>query len=110
MRAAIRAGKLDQVALLDDAAIAAGLAGLEGWELVEDADGRRAMAREWQLTDFAAALGFVVRVGALAQRADHHPDVLLHGWNRVRLTLSTHAQGGLTQADLDLAARLDGLS
>lgn len=96
------------MALLDDGAIERGLAGLDGWERSDDA-GRPAMVREWKLADFAAALAFVVRVGELAERADHHPDILLHGWNRVRLTLSTHSQGGLTQADLDLAARIDGL-
>jgi 4a-hydroxytetrahydrobiopterin dehydratase len=63
--------------------------------------------REWTLADFAAALRFVARVGALAEAANHHPDILVHGWNRVRLTLSTHSEGGITQADLDLARRID---
>ena len=49
--------------------------------------------REWKLDDFAAALAFVNRVGALAEAANHHPDILLHGWNRVRLELSTHSPG-----------------
>jgi 4a-hydroxytetrahydrobiopterin dehydratase len=69
-----------------------------------------AIVREWRLADFAAALAFVNRVGELAQDANHHPDILLHGWNRVRLELSTHSQGGLTEADFALAARLDGLA
>lgn len=68
------------------------------------------IAREWTFADFAAALAFAVRVGEAAERANHHPDILLHGWNRVRLTLSTHSQGGLTQADFDLAQTIDGFA
>ena len=45
----------------------------------------------------------------MAEDANHHPDILLHGWNQVRLTLSTHSQGGIAQADLDLARGIDGL-
>lgn len=69
-----------------------------------------AISREWELKDFAAALSFVDRVGDAAERANHHPDILLHGWNKVRLTLSTHSDGGLTQADFDLARRIDQLA
>ena len=67
----------------------------------------QAIVREWRLADFAAAIGFVERVAELAEAADHHPDILVHGWNKVRLTLSTHSEGGITAADLDLAARID---
>ena len=42
-----------------------------------------------------------------AEEANHHPDILVHGWNKVRLILSTHSVGGLTQSDLDMARRLD---
>jgi len=69
-----------------------------------------AIVRELSFADFAAAMVFVNRVAELAQAADHHPDILLHGWNKVRLTLSTHSQGGITAADFDLAARIDGLA
>jgi 4a-hydroxytetrahydrobiopterin dehydratase len=68
------------------------------------------IARELQLADFAAAIAFVERVAAVAEAANHHPDILVHGWNKVRLELSTHSEGGLTQADFDLAARIDQLA
>ncbi len=68
-----------------------------------------AIVREWTFPDFAAALAFVDAVGAAAERANHHPDILLHGWNKVALTLSTHSEGGLTQADFDLAHQIDAL-
>jgi 4a-hydroxytetrahydrobiopterin dehydratase len=68
-----------------------------------------AIVREWELADFAAAIAFVNRVAEVAEQADHHPDIHLHGWNKVRLELSTHSEGGVTQADLDMAARIDAL-
>jgi 4a-hydroxytetrahydrobiopterin dehydratase len=70
----------------------------------------RTIVREWTFADFAAAIEFVNRVAALAEAADHHPDILVHGWNKVRLELSTHSQGGLTEADFELAARIDLLA
>jgi 4a-hydroxytetrahydrobiopterin dehydratase len=70
----------------------------------------QAIHREWKLADFAAAIAFVNRVAELAERADHHPDILVHGWNRVRLELSTHSAGGLTAADFALAERIDALA
>ena len=69
----------------------------------------KALVREWTLPDFAAALAFVNRVGALAEAQGHHPDILLHGYNKVRLTLSTHSAGALTEADERLAAAIDEL-
>ncbi|HEY5045481.1 MAG TPA: 4a-hydroxytetrahydrobiopterin dehydratase [Solirubrobacteraceae bacterium] len=70
----------------------------------------RAIVREWALADFAAAIAFVNRVAAVAEAANHHPDILVHGWNKVRLELSTHSEGGLTEADFELAARIDLLA
>ncbi len=91
------------MALLAENEIAQRLAG-SGWTREGSA-----IVREWTLADFAAALAFVNRVAALAEAANHHPDILLHGWNRVRLELSTHSQGGLTEADFALAREIDGL-
>ena len=67
------------------------------------------IVREWEFSDFAAALAFVNRVGEVAEEANHHPDILLHGWNKVRLSLTNHSAGGLTEADFKLAERIDGL-
>ena len=69
-----------------------------------------AIEREWKFDDFAAAKGFVDRVAAAAEEANHHPDILLNSWNQVRLTLSTHSEGGLTAADFEMAGRLDPLA
>jgi 4a-hydroxytetrahydrobiopterin dehydratase len=58
--------------------------------------------------DFAGALDFVNRVGALAELAGHHPDFEIK-WNTVTLRLSTHSAGGITDADLQLARQIDAL-
>ena len=68
------------------------------------------LVRDYELEDFKAAIAFVNRVADAAEEANHHPDILIHGWNKVRLTLSTHSADGLTQSDLDLARGIDGLS
>jgi 4a-hydroxytetrahydrobiopterin dehydratase len=68
------------------------------------------IVRELSFPDFAAAIVFVDRVAELAEAANHHPDILVHGWNKVRLTLSTHSQGGLTAADFDLAGEIDRIA
>lgn len=96
------------MAPLSDAEIDRRLVSLPDWERGEGEPA--AISREWKLSDFAEALAFVNRVAEVAEDADHHPDILLHSWNRVRLTLSTHSQGGLTDADFALAARIDGLA
>jgi 4a-hydroxytetrahydrobiopterin dehydratase len=71
--------------------------------------GENSIVRELKFADFAAAIAFVNRVAELAEAANHHPDILVHGWNKVRLTLSTHSQGGLTDSDFALASQIDGL-
>jgi 4a-hydroxytetrahydrobiopterin dehydratase len=67
------------------------------------------IVRDWQLEDFAEAMAFTNRVAEAAEEANHHPDILVHGWNKVRLALTNHSAGGLTEADFDMAARIDGL-
>jgi 4a-hydroxytetrahydrobiopterin dehydratase len=89
--------------LLGDEEITASLTGTE-WGREE-----ATIVRDRKLTDFAAAIAWVNGVAELAEAANHHPDILVHGWNRVRLTLSTHSAGGLTAADIELARAIDGL-
>ena len=65
--------------------------------------------RDYEFKDFAEAIAFVNRVAEAAEEANHHPDILVHGWNNVRLTLTTHSAGKLTDNDRAMAARIDGL-
>ena len=68
-----------------------------------------AIIRDLKFDDFAAAMAYVNRVADLAEEANHHPDILVHSWNKVRLTLTTHDQGGLTDNDFQMARRIDEL-
>ena len=68
-----------------------------------------ALVRDWKFKDFAEAMAFVNRVADAAEEANHHPDILVHGWNKVRLVLTNHSAGGLTAADFEMAERIDAL-
>jgi len=68
-----------------------------------------ALVRDDKFKDFAEAMAFVNRVADLAEEVNHHPDILVHGWNQVRLTLTTHSAGGLTDNDHEMARRIDAL-
>ncbi len=67
------------------------------------------IVREWRFEDFAEAIEFVNRVAEAAEEANHHPDILVHGWNKVKLSLINHSAGGLTDTDFRMAARFDEL-
>jgi 4a-hydroxytetrahydrobiopterin dehydratase len=67
------------------------------------------IVREWKFKDFGEAMSFVNRVAEAADEANHHPDILLHGWNKVRLSLTNHSAGGLTAADFEMAGKFDAV-
>jgi 4a-hydroxytetrahydrobiopterin dehydratase len=91
------------VELLSDEEITAALAGLPEWTRAGDS-----IVRKVELKDFQAAMLFTGAVAYMAEKANHHPDILIQ-WNKVTLTLSTHSAGGLTAADMALAGHLDAL-
>jgi 4a-hydroxytetrahydrobiopterin dehydratase len=66
------------------------------------------LEKEFTFKDFKQALAFTNRVGTLAERQGHHPDVLL-AWGRVKITIWTHSVGGLTENDFVLAAKIEAL-
>jgi 4a-hydroxytetrahydrobiopterin dehydratase len=67
------------------------------------------LVRDYEFKDFVGAMAFVNRVADVAEEVNHHPDILVHGWNKVRLTLTTHSEGKLTDNDRAMAQRIDGL-
>ena len=81
------------------------LAEVPGWEAVRE----HHLSRETRFPDFAAALAFVNKVGALAEEQGHHPDIYL-AWGKVRIDIWTHKIDGLTESDFILAAKIDALS
>jgi 4a-hydroxytetrahydrobiopterin dehydratase len=68
------------------------------------------IVRDLQCESFARAMSLVNAIAEAAEAANHHPDILIHGWNKVRLTLTNHSAGGLTEADFQLAGAIDGLA
>jgi 4a-hydroxytetrahydrobiopterin dehydratase len=92
------------MALLSAEDLQARLADAPAWRREDNA-----IVRDFNLATFEDAIEFVDRVAAVAEVKNHHPDILVHGWNKVRLTLSTHSEGGLTDADFELAALIDRL-
>jgi 4a-hydroxytetrahydrobiopterin dehydratase len=89
--------------LLPDDEVADALAGLPGWTAAGGA-----IACEYRFRGFPDAVAFVVRLSYAAEAADHHPDLDIR-YNRVRVTLSTHSEGGVTGRDLDLARAVAAL-
>jgi 4a-hydroxytetrahydrobiopterin dehydratase len=82
---------------LADAEIALHLKSLTEWR-VESGE----LTRTFTFKDFLSSLAFVNKVGELAEKAGHHPDIDIR-YNRVRLALVTHDEGGITAKDFDLA-------
>jgi 4a-hydroxytetrahydrobiopterin dehydratase len=75
-------------------------------EIFTERDG--GLIGEFEFADFAGAIAFVNRVATVAEEQGHHPDILVHGWNKVRLTLSTHSAGGaVTENDHALADAIE---
>ena len=78
---------------------------LPGWRVLPDRD---ALARDWRFPGFGAAWGFMSRVALLAERHDHHPE-WSNTYGRVRIVLTTHDAGGLSERDVRLARAIDAL-
>jgi 4a-hydroxytetrahydrobiopterin dehydratase len=81
------------------------LAQVTGWSV--DAAGK-VLSKEFAFMDFANALAFADKIGAVAEEEGHHPDLLV-AWGKVGVSLSTHEIGGLSENDFILAAKIDDL-
>lgn len=73
------------------------------WLLIED----QAIEKILLFKDFKEAIRFINKVAEIAEEENHHPDILLFGWNKIKLSLSTHAVNGLTENDFILASKID---
>ncbi len=90
--------------ILDDATIRSRLASLDGWSLQAGK-----LRHEYQFDDFSAAFGFLSRVALLAEKHDHHPDIQ-NSYSRIVLELVSHDAGGVTDADIEMAAAIQALA
>ena len=88
---------------LSDEAIQAALGTLNGWAVVGGE-----LEKRYSFATFPEGIAFVTRVAALAEEAGHHPDIDIR-YTTVTLRLSTHSEGGITERDVELARRADGV-
>jgi 4a-hydroxytetrahydrobiopterin dehydratase len=91
------------IAKLSDAEVRERLGHVPGWNV----EGEK-LRREFKFSDFVAAFGFMTRVALLAEKADHHPE-WFNVYNKVRIDLTTHDAGGLSERDFELAKQIDRL-
>ncbi len=84
--------------------IKARLKDMDGWAL-DDGE----LVKKFKLNDFAASMAFVNSVAERAEAADHHPDISIK-YNKVKLKLATHSEGGITEKDFALAAEIDAVA
>jgi 4a-hydroxytetrahydrobiopterin dehydratase len=92
------------MALLSDAEIEERIAELPGWERQGEA-----ISKTFEHADFVGSVRFVERIVEPAEAMNHHPDLEI-SWNKVKVTISTHSEGGLSAADFELAGKVDALS
>ena len=92
--------------LLTESEITAWLSTLPGWTLSED---KTSISTSIELVDFVAALDLVNQIGRVAEQRNHHPDIDIR-WTTVTLVQSSHSEGGLTRADLEMAQRIDDIA
>jgi 4a-hydroxytetrahydrobiopterin dehydratase len=87
--------------ILTETELSDALSNLEGWTAAD-----KLIKKRYTFINFAQALDFVNRVGALAEAADHHPDITF-GWGYAEIALTTHDRGGITDIDINLAQRIE---
>jgi 4a-hydroxytetrahydrobiopterin dehydratase len=90
--------------VLEEAKINEKINSLKGWEYKN-----KQIGKEYELKDFKEALSFVNKIGDRAEEMDHHPDIFLHDWNKVKITVSTHSAGGVTENDFKLAEKIENI-
>ena len=93
------------MAVLSSEKINVKLENLSGWN-----DKNNHIGKEYELNNFKDALDFVNKIGEAAETLNHHPDIFMHSWNKVKITISTHSEKGVTEKDFILAHRIENLS
>lgn len=77
------------------------LKSLNGWIYVNNS-----ISKQFDFKDFIEAISFVNSIALEAEKMDHHPDILIHSWNKVKINISTHSAGGVTEKDFELAKKI----
>jgi 4a-hydroxytetrahydrobiopterin dehydratase len=77
---------------------------MEKWPIVNEQ-----LEKEFEFQDFLKAVNFINKVSEFAEDVDHHPDLFLHSYNKVRVSMMTHSEGKITQKDHELALKIDSI-
>ncbi len=75
------------------------------WQVIDN----KKISKNFKFKDFSKALVFVNKIAEIAEKEGHHPDIFIHNYNQVKVTLSTHAIGGLSTNDFVIAFKIDAL-
>ena len=92
------------MALLNDNEIEDYLKNLNEWSRVDNE-----ITKTYKLKNFIESIGFVNKIAILAEKADHHPDILIQ-YSKVKINLATHSEGGITIKDINLATEIENLN
>ena len=92
---------------LSDAQISSAIASISGWTYQS---AKQQIEKNFVRENFLGCTAFIQKIAAVAERHDHHPDLLLHGYKNVRVMLSSHSAGGVTQKDFDVARDIDAIA
>lgn len=84
--------------------IADRLKNFSGWEFINNS-----LEKNITLKNFSEVLALVVRIGIEAEKMDHHPDLLIYGYKNLKINISTHSEGGITEKDFLLASKINSL-
>lgn len=87
---------------LNKVQIDSSLSEFPGWTFENES-----ISKQFQFKDFIETLSFVNAVGLESEKMDHHPDILMFEWNKVKITISTHSAGGVTEKDFSLAQKIE---
>ncbi len=90
--------------LLNKNEIDLSLISLDGWQYENNT-----ISKEFVMKDFNDVLYYVNKIGRSAEAMNHHPDILMHSWNKIKISISTHDEGGVTMKDFDLANKIEEL-
>jgi 4a-hydroxytetrahydrobiopterin dehydratase len=90
------------MSLLDKHQLDNQLKELVGWEF-----NNNQIEKVYKFKDFIEAFSFVNVVALESEKMDHHPDILIFSWNKVKISISTHSEGGVTEKDFELARKIE---
>ncbi|MCX7876343.1 MAG: 4a-hydroxytetrahydrobiopterin dehydratase [Melioribacteraceae bacterium] len=80
------------------------LKNLKGWNVENNS-----LIKEFICKDFSDAISLQVKIGFIAEKMDHHPDFFLHSWNKIKVIITTHSEGGITNKDIELVKQIEKL-